>query len=128
MKGFLAFLLIVSLIVNAVFIYNHNIPNTESNTSNDLHIQRIDISQLRTIALRCGVDDSKVDRMNADELLTEIKIKFNESNGYYGELLNEDEIKRVLKFLYGEDKYINILKEQFVFMQKIKGKDLIILK
>ncbi len=124
MKGFLAFLLIISLIINAMLIFDRN------QTDSDEVIQQpptVDISQLRTIAQKCGVDESKVDSFNANELLTEIKIKFNESNSFYGETLNEDEIKRVELILFGEDKLLKILREQFEFLKTIKGKDIIIL-
>lgn len=125
-NGFIVFLLIVSLIVNAVLLLGRN----QTGTARDIQPTppTVDMSQLRTIALKCGVDESKVDSSNANELLAEIKIKFNEADGYYGELLNENDMKRFDRLLSGEDKYIKILREQFVFMQKIKGKDIIILK
>ena len=126
MKGFLAFLLLISLIVNAVFILGKSV--TEPITGgNGNSFQAISMEKLRSIALKCGVSSEKADKMDVEQLLTEINIKFNDSIGFYGNSLSGDEFKKVEDLLYGEDKIIGILKAQNEFIQKVQGKDIMIL-
>lgn len=126
MKGFLAFLLLISLIVNAVFIFGKSVTEPISGGNGDSS-QAISIEKLRSIALKCGVSSEKADKMDAEQLLTEINIKFNDSVGFYGDSLSSEELKKVEGLLYGENKIIGILKAQNEFSQKVQGKDIIIL-
>ena len=127
MKGFLAFLLIISLIVNAVLICGKSVtePITGGNGNSS---QTISTEKLRSIATKCGVSSESADKMDAEQLLTEINIKFNESVGYYGNSLSDEEFKKVEDLLYGEDKIIAVIKAQDAFVQKIHGKDIVILQ
>lgn len=127
MKGFLAFLLIISLIVNAVLICGKSVtePITDDTGNSS---QTISTEKLRSIATKCGVSSESADKMDAEQLLTEINIKFNDSVGYYGNSLSGEEFKKVEDLLYGEDKIIGVLKAQDAFIQKVQGKDIIILR
>ena len=127
MKGFLAFLLIISLIVNAVLICGKSVtePITGGNGNSS---QTISTEKLRSIATKCGVSSESADKMDAEQLLTEINIKFNDSVGYYGNSLSGEEFKKVEDLLYGEDKIIAVIKAQDAFVQKIHGKDIVILQ
>ena len=127
MKGFLAFLLFISLIVNAVLICAKYV--TEPITGGDGNpSQTISTEKLRSIATKCGVSSERADKMDAEQLLTEINIKFNDSIGYYGNSLSGEDLKKIEDLLYGEEKIISIIKAQDTFIQKIQGKDIIILR
>ena len=127
MNVFFAFLLIISLIVNVVFILGKSL--TEPITGgNDTSSQTIIMKELHSIALKCGVPSERADKMDAEQMLTEINIKFNDSVGFYGNSLADEEFKKVEDLLYGEDKIIGILKVQNEFCQKVQGKDIIILQ
>lgn len=125
MKGFLAFLLIISLIVNSVFFFGKFV--TEPiHGGNDNSSQTISIEKLRAIALKCGVSSENADKMDAEQLLTEINIRFNDSVVFYGNSLSGEDLKRIEDVFYG-DKINDVLKEQNAFIQKVQGKDIIIL-
>lgn len=127
MKGFLAFLLVISLILNIVLICGKSV--TESITDgNGNSSQTISTEKLRSIATKCGVSSERADKMDAEQLLTEINIKFNDSVGYYANSLSDEEFKKAEDLLYGEDKIIGVLKAQNAFTQKVQGKDIIILR
>ena len=126
MKSFLAFLLVISLIVNAVLICGKYV--TEPITGGDNNpSQTISTEKLRSIATKCGVSYENADKMDAEQLLTEINIKFDDSFRYYGNSLSSEDLKTVEALLYREEKILGIIKEQNTFIQKIQGKDIIIL-
>ena len=86
-----------------------------------------EINQLRLIVKKLGIPESKVSQMKLDELVTEIKIKMNESYEYSGKCYTDEELKRVIHFLYGENRLIEILNDYHQFIQNLKGKQMIVL-
>lgn len=127
MKGFLAFLLIISLILNVVLICGKSVTEPITGGSGNSS-QTISTEKLHSIVTKCGVSSECADKMDAEQLLTEINIKFNDSVGYYGNSLSGEEFKKVEDLLYGEDKIIGVLKAQNAFIQNVQGKDIIILR
>lgn len=128
MKSFLAFLLIISLFVNVVLIGGRLLTEPTRQGQGNVSGQGVDIIELRKIATKHGVEESKVDSMSANELLTEIKIKFNATEGFYGKFLSESDLKKTENLLYGEDEIIKIIKEHEAFLQKLQGKEILILR
>ena len=86
-----------------------------------------EINQLRLIVEKLGIPESKASQMNLGELVTEIKIKMNDSVEYSGNYYSDEEFKRVMHFLYGEERLIEILNDYNKFIQSIKGKRIIVL-
>ena len=127
MKFFLAFTLFISLIANLLFYVDMDVKNHKPG-GNEISYQEISVDELRFIAMKLGVAHESVDRMDSEQLLTEIKVKMNESIGFYANTLSAEEFKIVEDLLYGEEKIIGIIKKQNEFCQQIQGRDIIILQ
>ena len=85
-------------------------------------------SQLRKIATQLGVPQSRASQLNMRELITDIRIKINETDEYQGSLLSEEEKKQIRNVFYGVEHLNNTLDEYESFINKIKNKRIIILQ
>ena len=124
MKGFLVFLLIVSIVINVVLIGEKyfNYPKHDDSINNE---QTIDIEQLRKLAKKFGMKE--INSYTANDLLNEIIILSQNGEVYNGDNLSDEEIKKIEGLLYGKDSIIQTIKNQDNFLRKINGKEILIL-
>jgi hypothetical protein len=86
-----------------------------------------EMKELRSIAILCGGKKSRVQHLSMLELITDIKIRFNDSEKFYGESLNKEEWKDISDLLYAYKKALKKIKNYDQFIKKIDGKRIIIL-
>ena len=86
-----------------------------------------EMTQLRSIAITCGVAESQTANMSMMELLTDIKIRLNDSEKYYGHTLSEKDVKTISIYLNDQSRIVKNIREYDQFIKKINGKKLIVL-
>ena len=84
--------------------------------------------QLRKIASQLGIPQSRLSRLNMRELITDIQIRISETDGFYGELLSEEEKVLIKELLYGEEKILNKLDSYDLFIGRVNDNQIIIIK
>lgn len=62
------------------------------------------------------------------ELITDIQIRISETDGFYGELLSEEEKVLIKELLYGEEKILNKLDSYDLFIGRVNDNQIIIIK
>ena len=97
-------------------------PNIASNESED-----IDLSELRKLANILGISEEKASMLSMDGLVSEMKIKIDDSTKYYGKILSEEEIKILSINLSDDPKILETVKEYNIFIKKLNGKKFIII-
>lgn len=86
-----------------------------------------ELEQLRDIATICGVSSPQASQMNMQELLTDIKIKLNNTESYTGDVFSPNDLNKISGLLFGEDQILKILAEYSLFIKKIEGQQIVIL-
>ena len=86
-----------------------------------------EISQLQKIATALGCPSRHSSQQDMQELITDIKIRLNETDEYHGRLLSENEKQQIKDLLYGEDQILKTLASYDLFIQKINHRQIIVL-
>lgn len=97
-------------------------PNISSNESED-----IDLSELRKLANMLGISEEKASMLSMDGLISEIKIKIEDSTKYHGKILSEEDFKILRINLSDDPKILETVKEYNSFINKLNGKKFIVL-
>lgn len=84
-------------------------------------------TELKALARTFGIPDSKINSMTSLALISEIKIKLGNSDGYYGKTLSETDIRRIEALLADEPQLERTVREYDAFVKKAKGRTVIIL-
>ena len=85
-------------------------------------------AELKSLARACGIPESKINTMSPLALISELKIKMGNSEGYYGRTLSEADMSKVKILLDDEPQLERTIREYNAFIQKTKGRTVIILQ
>ena len=97
-------------------------PNIASNKS-----ENINLSELRKLANMLGISEEKTSALSMEGLISEMKIKVDDSTKYHGKILSDEEFKILSINLSDDPKILEIVKEYNIFINKINGKKIIVL-
>lgn len=86
-----------------------------------------DLSELRQVAKSLGIPEEKTSALSMDGLVSEIKIKLDETTKYHGKVLSEEEMKVLSINLSDDPAILNTVKEYNSFVRKLNGKKIIVL-
>ena len=86
-----------------------------------------DLSELRQLANSLGISEEKTSELSMDGLVSEIKIKLDETIKYHGKVLSEEEMNVLGACLSYEPAILNTVKEYNNFVRKLDGKKIIVL-
>ena len=86
-----------------------------------------DLSELRELANSLGIPEEKTSELSMDGLVSEIKIKLDETIKYHGKVLSEEEMNVLGACLSYEPAILNTVKEYNNFVRKLDGKKIIVL-
>ena len=89
--------------------------------------ENIDLSELRKLANMLGISEEKTSMLSMDGLISEMKIKIDDSTKYHGKILSEEEIKILNINLTDDPKILETVKEYNIFINKLNGKKFIVL-
>lgn len=124
MKGFLALLLVVSVIFNVfLLMFERKPPVVEP----EKEIPREEMKQIHEIATACGIDPSKVGSMSAKEILSDIRGMLLNAEPYYGDTLNEAELGTVRSYLNNKKTILQTIETQNKYLMTFHGKRVLIL-
>ena len=84
-------------------------------------------AELKSLARACGIPESKINTMSPLALISELKIKMGNSEGYYGRTLSETDMNNIKALLADEPQLERTIREYNAFIQKTKGHTVIIL-
>ena len=123
MKGFLVFLLIVSIFVNAFLLLFERTPQEVIYEK----IPTAEMNQIREIAIACGTNPAKVSNMSAKEMLSDIKSTLLNAEPYYGAVLIDKELSTVQAYLNNKKEILKIIEFQNKYLSDLKGKRILLL-
>ena len=83
--------------------------------------------ELRDLAKKCGVSESNIDSSSAAGLISEIKIKLDNSSGYYGRFLSDKDLALLKDLLADEPQLEKIVRDYDSYLKQNKGKSVLIL-
>jgi hypothetical protein len=86
-----------------------------------------DLSELRQLANSLGIPEEKTSTLSMEGLVSEIKIKLDETTKYHGKVLSEEEMKVLSINLSDDPAILNTVKEYNSFVRKLNGKKIIVL-
>lgn len=86
-----------------------------------------DFSELRQLANSLGIPEEKTSTLSMEGLVSEIKIKLDETTKYHGKVLSEEELKVLSINLSDDPAILNTVKEYNSFVRKLNGKKIIVL-
>ena len=86
-----------------------------------------DLSELRQLANSLGIPEEKTSTLSMEGLVSEIKIKLDETTKYHGKVLSEEEMKVLSINLSDDPTILNTVKEYNSFVRKLNGKKIIVL-
>lgn len=84
-------------------------------------------AELKALARTCGIPESKINSMTSLALISEIKIKLGNSEGYYGKTLSDADMSSIKALLADEPQLERTVREYDAFVKKAKGRTVIIL-
>lgn len=86
-----------------------------------------DFSELRQVANSLGIPEEKSSTLSIEGLVSEIRIKLDETTKYHGKVLSEEEMK-VLSICLSDDlEILKTVKEYNNFVRKLNNKKIIVL-
>lgn len=131
--GCLSVVLLLSIGLNVVLLgcngktfYNKDWDRQPSN-ANTNPSGYADLSELRQVANSLGIPEEKTSALSMNGLVSEIKIKLDETTKYHGNVLSEEEMKVLGVCLCKEPAILNTVKEYNSFVLKLNGKKIIVL-
>ena len=124
MKGFLAFLLVVSVIFNVFLLLFERKPPVVP-PANEIPAE--EMKQIHEIAIACGIDPSKVGSMSSKEMLSDIKGLLLNAEPDYGETLNETDLGTVRSYLNNKKTILQTIETQNKYLTTLHGKRVLIL-
>lgn len=83
--------------------------------------------KVKQLAKKAGVPSDKVTRSSAEDLLIDIEIVLSNEDSYYGNRLNDKEIKLLDGFLAGQQQTLKTIKDYHEYLMRMKGERVIIL-
>lgn len=90
--------------------------------------ENIDLSELRELAIMLGISEEKTSTLSMDGLVSEMKIKLDESTiKYSGKNLSEEDMRVVGIDLSDDPALLETVKEYNNFIRKLNGKKIIVL-
>ena len=122
-KGFLVFLLIVSVIVNVFLLMFERKPEEKT-------IEKIpagEMNQIREIAVACGTDPAQTSNMSAKEMLSDIKGVVLSAEPCYVSVLADKELVTIRDYLNYKRDILKVIESQNKYLLELKGKKVLIL-
>ena len=131
--GCLSVILLLSLGLNVFLLgcngntfrdkdWNRQQSNPDTNPSG-----YVDLSELRQLANSLGIPEERTSTLSMNGLVSEIKIKLDETTKYHGKVLSEEEMKVLSINLSDDPAIFNTVKEYNNFVRKLNGKKIIVL-
>lgn len=131
--GCLSVILLLSLGLNVFLLgcngntfrdkdWNRQQSNPDTNPSG-----YVDLSELRQLANSLGIPEERTSTLSMNGLVSEIKIKLDETTKYHGKVLSEEEMKVLSINLSDDPAILNTVKEYNSFVRKLNGKKIIVL-
>lgn len=131
--GCLSVILLLSLGLNVFLLgcngntfrdkdWNRQQSNPDTNPSG-----YVDLSELRQLANSLGIPEERTSTLSMNGLVSEIKIKLDETTKYHGKVLSEEEMKVLSINLSDDPAILNTVKEYNNFVRKLNGKKIIVL-
>lgn len=121
MKGILTCLLVISVGVNVFLL------TTQKKTEVVQIIPEAEMSQVKEIAILCGVSANVVNSTSAKELLSDTKMFLLNTELYNGPVLSPEDRKIIEGYLYNNSKVLNAVKKQNRFLSTLAGKRILIM-
>ena len=122
-KGFLVFLLIVSVIVNVFLLMFERKPEEKIIEK----IPAADMNQIREIAVACGTNPAQASNASPKELLSDIKSVLMDAEPFYGTVLQEKDLQIVRSYLNDQGQLLKAIERQNKFLLGLKGKRILVL-
>ncbi len=82
-------------------------------------------NELRSLARVSGIPESQINSQSAIGLISEIRIKLENSNGYYGHYLSDKDMEILKDLLADEPQMEKIIQDYDAFIKQNKGKRII---
>lgn len=123
MKGFLVFLLIVSIIANVFLLMFERKPQ-------EVTIEKIpatEMNQIREIAIACGANPAQASNMSSKEMLSDIKSFLMNAEPFYGSVLEGKDLSTVQSYLNDQKNLLKTIEGQNKFLSNLKGKRILVL-
>lgn len=123
MKGFLVFLLIVSIIANVFLLMFERKPQ-------EVTIEKIpaaEMNQIREIAIACGANPAQVNNTSIQELLSDIKGFLMNAEPFYESVLEGKDLSTVQSYLNDQKNLLKTIEGQNKFLSNLKGKRILVL-
>lgn len=122
-RGFLVFLLIVSVAANVFFLLFEKKPR-------EIFIEKMPIAemnQIKEIAIICGGDSASGSNMSCKAMLFDIKSALSSAEAFFGSVLDEKDLKTVRSYLNDQRKLLKTIEVQNKFLSDLKGKRILVL-
>lgn len=123
MKGLLTVLLIASVLLNLFLLAFEKAPVEKIVKE----IPAEEMKQIRELAVICGKNPDKANRMSAMEMLSDIRMFMSNAEPHYVPVLEKKELDIVRGFLITEKAELKIVEAQNKYLADMKGKKIIIL-
>ncbi len=89
--------------------------------------ENIDLTELRKLANMLGISEEKTSALSMEGLISEMKIKLDESIKYHGKILSEEDMKVVGIDMSDDPALLETVREYNSFIQKLNGKKILVL-
>lgn len=122
-KGFLVFLLIVSVVANVFLLMFERKPQEKTIEK----MPAAEMNQIREIAIVCGTDPAQASNMSSKEMLSDIKSVLMNAEPFYGTVLKEKDLKIVRSYLNDQGKLLKAIDSQNKFLSSLEGKRILVL-
>lgn len=115
------------IVVGFVFLFSGCHICNKSTTIQTTPDYTYETNQLRQLVIKCGIPEAQAAKMPLKDLVTELKIKFNDAYVYSGAFFSPDDLKKTQRKMYGETRFLDILNDYDQFIKKLEDKQIIIL-